>query len=208
MDKNTLLSYQPNYYKNSKVMGNIDTANANELTLLNGRLVDLNNQFYVGTVTTALERWEKQFGIKVNTGLTLAARRNRILAKIRGQGTSTKEMIKSVAKSFIGDKEVDIIEHNEEYWFEVVLKSFIGFDNSEGLYESIEEIKPAHLNVNYKLISKSQSKFYVAAANLVGERIKTYPWTPTKIESKAQTFIPMNDYLQLEKITVYPKEES
>lgn len=208
MDKNTLLGYQPSYYKNSKVMGDIDTANANELNLLNGKLVDLNNQFYIRDVTTAIERWEKQFGIRVNTSLSLKARRNRLLAKLRGQGTSTVEMIKNVAKSFIEDQEVNVIEHNEEYWFEIILKSLTGFDNDEGLYESIEEIKPAHLNVNFKLISKSQSIFYVAAANLVGERIKTYPWIPKKIESKAQTFIPMNDYLQLEKITVYPKEES
>lgn len=209
MDKTTLLAYQPDYYKDSNVMENVNNANAIELNLINDKLIDTTNQVFIETATFCLERWEKEFGIKVNKSSTSIERRNRIIAKLRGQGTSTVQTIKQVAKSFIDDREVDVIEHNEDYYFEIDLKSNNGFPYElNGLYDSIEEIKPAHLNVNYKLISKLQSKIYIATSNLIGEKITIYPWTPTKIESKAETYIPVNHYLQFEKITIYPKEES
>ncbi len=196
MDKNTLLSYQPNYYSNSQVMENINDANANELTSLNGILVDLSNQFYVSTVTTALERWEKQFGIKINTSLTLAARRNRILAKLRGRGTSTVEMIKDVAKSFIDDREVDLIEHNEDYYFEIALKSNVGFScELTVLYDSIESIKPAHLAYSITLqylinilIIRSFKKWFSDTIPLCGTIDCSYnPYVSTDGRSNSTT---------------------
>lgn len=149
MDKTTLFSYQPDYYKNSKVMDNINKTNVNELNLINDKLNDIKNQMFIDTVTTALDRWEYEFGLPVVNNYNLDYRRTRIYSKKRGQGTFTVKFLKNLAESF-ENAEVDVIENNSNYCFEI---KFIGIKgippNIEDLKSIIEQLKPAHLGVNY-----------------------------------------------------------
>lgn len=108
------------------------------------------DQFFVQTATWGLALWEEEFGIRVEPAKPTQWRREQILAKIRGTGTVTKEMIKNTAEAFSGG-EVDVIEYPEEYRFVV---KFIGVrgipPNMAGFIEALEQIKPAHLAYDFE----------------------------------------------------------
>jgi hypothetical protein len=68
------------------------------------------------------------------------------LAKKRGNGVTTKKMLKNAAEAFSGG-EVEIIENFEDYSFIVKFVGIKGIPKNLTLFKNmIEEIKPAHLN--------------------------------------------------------------
>ena len=165
---------------------------------------DLLNQFSVNTCTWGIVLWEKFIGILSDSSKSLEERKARVLAKIRGQGTTTIEAIKNICNVYADNTEV--VEHTSEYWFELLLESYNGFlTDIESLYNTITEVKPAHLSVKYKLIATTKSNFYIGATSFTGETITTYPWQETEIESKADIYVPIVNYSNLETITTYPK---
>ena len=165
---------------------------------------DLLNQFSVNTCTWGILLWEKFIGILSDSSKSLEERKARVLAKIRGQGTTTIEAIKNICNAYADNTEV--VEHTSEYWFELLLESYNGFlTDIESLYNTITEVKPAHLGVKYKLIATTKSNFYIGATSFTGETITTYPWQETEIESKADIYVPIVNYSNLETITTYPK---
>lgn len=165
---------------------------------------DLLNQFSVNTCTWGILLWEKFIGILSDSSKSLEERKARVLAKIRGQGTTTIEAIKNICNAYADNTEV--VEHTSEYWFELLLESYNGFlTDIESLYNTITEVKPAHLGVKYKLTAITKSNFYIGATSFTGETITTYPWQETEIESKADIYVPIVNYSNLETITTYPK---
>lgn len=149
MDKVTLFSYMPNYYKTSKIIDNLNNANAKELDGFDKKLDSVLNQFFLDTADFSLERWEKELGLEVNNSYDIEFRRSRIRSKRRGQGTITVNLIKNVAESF-SNGEVDTIEDNPNYSFTVKFVGVKGIPpNLDDLKKAIEDIKPAHLAVTY-----------------------------------------------------------
>lgn len=75
-------------------------------------------------------------------------RRSRIKAKLRGQGATTAEMLRSVVASFgFEPSQISVIEHPAEYQFEIVLSELAGVPADVGGIEAaVNEIKPAHLD--------------------------------------------------------------
>ncbi|CAI3211732.1 putative phage tail protein [Clostridium neonatale] len=166
--------------------------------------ISLNETFIKRAQSIGLTILEKEFGLKVDNTLTIEERRKRLLAKKRGTGTTTIEAIKNICNAYADNTEV--VEHTSEYWFELLLESYNGFlTDIESLYNTITEVKPAHLGVKYKLIATTKSNFYIGATSFTGETITTYPWQETEIESKADIYIPIVNYSNLETITTYPK---
>lgn len=166
--------------------------------------ISLNETFIKRAQSIGLTILEKEFGLKVDNTLTIEERRKRLLAKKRGTGTTTIEAIKNICNAYADNTEV--VEHTSEYWFELLLESYNGFlTEIESLYNTITEVKPAHLGVKYKLIATTKSNFYIGATSFTGETITTYPWQETEIESKADIYIPIVNYSNLETITTYPK---
>lgn len=97
-----------------------------------------------------LELWERAYGIPAATGKNDSLRRSRIISKLRGQGTTTAEMIRTVASSYING-EVEVIEHSGQYSFTVKFVSIIGVPpHIQDLTAAILEIKPAHLAFDYQ----------------------------------------------------------
>lgn len=149
MDKATLLSYMPGYYRTSKVIDNLQNANAVELEGFDGKLDGVLNQFFLDTADYCLERWEKELGIEVNNSYNMEFRRSRIRSKLRGQGTVTINLIRTVSESF-SNGEVDIAEDSPGYSFTVKFVDKKGTPpNLQDLQNAIDEIKPAHLSVTY-----------------------------------------------------------
>ena len=145
-----LIDYLPNFYHNSEEVKNIQASIEVEHSLLQDKIVDLLDQLFVNTATWGLEYWEKYLGLDIDRNETLENRRSRIMTRLRGQGTVTKEMLKNVCSSFSGG-EVEIIEISNEYRFVIKFIGTIGIPkNMSYLSKSIDEIKPAHLSYTFE----------------------------------------------------------
>lgn len=110
------------------------------------------NQCFINTATELLSRYEEIHGVQVDVEKSAEFRRERIRAKIRGTGTTTKQMIIDTASSF-SNGEVEVIEDNENYRFIIKFVGTLGTpQNIKDLTLTIEEIKPAHLSFDFSFI--------------------------------------------------------
>jgi hypothetical protein len=127
---------------------------------LNSDRDDLLLQLNVGTATWGLELWERHLGLATDTTISNVYRRSRIISRFRGTGTTTKDMIKTVAESF-SNGIVDVIEHPpEEFAFDIKFVGTIGVPpNLDDLTAALDEIKPAHLSYVYIFIFMTWAEF-------------------------------------------------
>lgn len=156
---NKLMQYLPNYYRTSEVITNITSAQNIELEKFQTNLDNTLNQFFIDLADASLERWEKELGIPINNNKAAEYRKSVIKSKLRGRGTITVNLIKNVSESY-SNGEVDVIEDNSNYQFTV---KFIGTKgippNLDDLKNAIEDIKPAHLGVNYEFTYLAWDEF-------------------------------------------------
>ncbi|NRT32449.1 hypothetical protein BJV38_004966 [Clostridium beijerinckii] len=145
-----LMKYMPDYYITSKVMKELESSNSLEIGRLNYKIRDIKNQLWIDTATWGLSYWENEYGIETNLSLGYEQRREVLKAKKRGQGTTTKQMIKNVAETFSGG-EVNIIQDNPNYAFVVQFVGVKGIPKNMQLFKDmLENIKPAHLGYTIK----------------------------------------------------------
>nr|DAK99056.1 MAG TPA: tail protein [Caudoviricetes sp.] len=140
-----LMSLLPQDYLRSPAMVELQKAIEWAGTEMEVDIDDLCNQLFLGTATWGLSLWEKMFDVKTDLSKSYEFRRAAVRAKMMGTGTTTVELIKNVAESFLGG-EVRVVEQNSAYKFQIIMETIIGIPpNVEDLKRSIEEIKPAHL---------------------------------------------------------------
>lgn len=144
-----MIEKMPGYYRKSKVMNDLVRAIENEFNRLNAETTLTENQFFVILSDRDIKHHEEDVGLIPDTSASMDTRRGRVLSKLRGTGTVTKTMMKNVAKSFING-DIKIIEYPSKYCFAVkfTLKTGVPY-NLEDIKSMIEEIKPAHLAVEY-----------------------------------------------------------
>lgn len=100
-------------------------------------------------VTTAgiesIEKYETDYGIVTSINSTLEDRRSVILAKMRGQGTCTEQMVKNMAIAFSGG-EVELEQHPEDFSVDIKFVGTLGIPpNMEDFRRAVEEVLPAHI---------------------------------------------------------------
>lgn len=103
-------------------------------------------QLFPGTASGwGLELWERAYGLSPEAGQTEAQRRAKILAKIKGTGTSTLKQLQDIAACF-SPGPVEVTEQSGENRFTVCFVGTIGeIEGKESLTAIINERKPAHL---------------------------------------------------------------
>lgn len=107
------------------------------------------NMTLSGTTESMIDRREAEFGVVSDASKPLSQRRAVLIAKLRGQGTTTPEFIKNVALSFQYG-EVDVVEDEAPYTVRIVFESVLGVPpNMQDFINSLEEVKPAHLVFEY-----------------------------------------------------------
>lgn len=145
-----LTKYVPLFIAEIRELNKLYWIEGKELGLLRYHLDDLLEQFFIATATWGLVYWEREYEVETNLSQSYEQRREILLAKKRGRGTTTKQMIKSVAEAFSGG-EVEVIEQSEQYTFIV---RFIGIKgiprNMQSFMDALEEIKPAHLGCQFE----------------------------------------------------------
>jgi len=169
-----LTQYLPNYYRNSIIMKEVFKGLNLECDKLSNDVTDTENQFFVVLTDRELWRHEQDLGIPVGNNLSAEARRGKILSRLRGTGTVTKDMIRNVANSFVNG-EIDIIEQPTDYTFIVKFISKKGVPQSiEDVKTAIEVIKPAHLAVEYIFTYRTWQE----VLNLIADwqEVKAYSW--------------------------------
>lgn len=145
-----LARYAPPFLSEICEMEEIYRTQGYEIGQLQHDLEDLIDQCYIVTATWGLSRWEQMLGVATNMSLTYEQRREILMAKLRGQGTTTRKMIEDTAASFSGG-EVRVIEDNPNHFFII---QFIGIKgiprNMQAFVSMLEDIKPAHLAYRFE----------------------------------------------------------
>ena len=145
-----------------------------EFNLLKNKIELTENQFFVVLADKNISEHEKDVGLTPDTNADIDTRRGRVLSKLRGTGTVTKSMMKNVAASFVNG-DIEIIEYPSEYCFSVKFTSRTGVPyNITDIQNMIEEIKPAHLAVEYIFTYRLWQDIIDTLNDW--ENVKSYTW--------------------------------
>lgn len=145
-----MLSFVPAYYEASRIVRADMNAKGKELDQLTQALNETLDQFFVRTATWGLERWEQELGIGTDLQKPLEQRRAVVESKLRGSGTFTGRFVKNVAEAY-DNGTVDVTFQPSEWSFTIKFIDTVGIPpNLDDLKALIEEIKPAHLDVEFE----------------------------------------------------------
>lgn len=145
-----MLTLLPRYYETSRVMKSILQSQGLEQDELFKALDETLSQFFVDTSTWGLDTWEKELAIPNTAGKPDSQRRSVIKSKLRGIGTVTIALIKSVAEAYDGGT-VEVTQQPTLYQFTVKFVDTLGVPhNLDDLKQAIDDVKPAHLTVVYQ----------------------------------------------------------
>lgn len=149
MEAKRLMRHMPKYYRGILEVTLLQKVIEKELDTVDLISKDVLNQFFIYTATWSLPIWERIFGLSVGDKTSnIEERRENLISKLRSYGTTTKEMIARVAKTFTNG-EIEVVEDNPNYAFKILFTSIVGIPkNIENFKAVIEVIKPAHLNFN------------------------------------------------------------
>ncbi len=171
-----LMQHLPPMYQRSRQVIELQDGLGKQVNNMWSDTNALIKQCFISTSTWGLDQWEKLYGIQTDTSKSYEIRREILLAKLRGAGTTTKERIKNVAIAFSGG-EVDIQEYTNEHRFVV---QFIGIrgipQNMAGLIGALDEIKPAHLAYSFKYTYTSWQQI-----NMTWNQAKQKTWGNLRI---------------------------
>lgn len=145
-----LMDYLPAFYAGSAEVAALQNAIQPQTDALRAARDGFLAQLNVSTATTGLDAWESALGITKKAADGAAYRRTRILSKLRGAGTTTEAMIRTVAESF-SNGDVEIVQDPASYAFVIKFVGTLGIPpNMDDLTAAVEEIRPAHLAYSYE----------------------------------------------------------
>ena len=169
-----MLKKMPAYYKNSKIVREILSGIEKECERLKNETVLSENQFFVILSDSNIQNHEQDVGLTPDPSADIDTRRGRVLSRLRGTGTVTKTMMKNVAASFVNG-DIEIIEYPSQYCFAVKFTSRTGIPyNIADIQAMVEEIKPAHLAVEYIFTYRLWEDVIDTLQNWT--TVKTYTW--------------------------------
>lgn len=141
-------TYLPSIYNDLDDVQLMLDVEASEVIRIQAKLYELLDQFYVNSATYGLERWESEVGIEAIPQRSTDSRRHYINAKLRGTGTVTAELLKSVVDAFYYS---EITDKPREYTVAVKLLGKRGVPkNLEDIEVAVNDVIPAHLRPEYE----------------------------------------------------------
>lgn len=147
-----LMNLLPPIYEDNTTMQELQSILSTKITSIisdTGATID---ECFIETASKLLSRYEKIYGVTVDVSKSDTLRREILKAKIRGVGTVTKQLLIDTAASY-SNGTVEVIEDPANYKFIVKFTGTIGIPpNMDGLTNTINEIKPAHLAFEYEYI--------------------------------------------------------
>lgn len=124
------------------------------------------------TADLLLKAWETEYGVPTDSTLTVAQRRNRILARTQSRGSCTPQRLATAVSSALGGAPVDVIERTAKNTFTVAVREYI--PSIVPAVAVIERMKPAHLmyNLIVSLQVVSEADIQIAIAQTRAEQYK------------------------------------
>lgn len=172
--KETLFNQLPEYLYNSALFQQVFDIEGQELDLLKINVDDLLFQISPYTATWGLTAWENMLGIPTNTKEDLEVRRNRCTAKLAYIAPLTPPALESILSHFADGVQVQN-STTEDYKFNVFFKTGDTFDVAmQDVINTLEEVKPAHLdyNLGFAYITKMKgavnAKVYIHDCKMCG----------------------------------------
>lgn len=156
------LKHLPKFLPTDNDLKNTALISDDEHEKLRLAVLDVKNQLFVETATWGLSDWERVLGISVKENAGIEDRRIQILLKLQGLNTVSEVFMNNLINMFCEDKSGYIIQHNPEYWFEVVLNGNQKLD-LDSLSDAIETYKPAHLGYTYSVNISLDSRRYIGS---------------------------------------------
>ncbi|MEK3733687.1 MULTISPECIES: YmfQ family protein [Paenibacillus] len=145
------LNYLPSYYHGIREMKAIANTEGAELDQLTRDMEDLIDQYYPETATWSLSRYEQDLNIPVHLSKPLEQRRSVVISKMRGSGKVSASMLKNVAQAYERGS-IEVTVQPAEYKVTIHFRDTVGLPPNLGdLKAAMEEIKPAHMMVEYAL---------------------------------------------------------
>jgi len=145
-----MMTHLPRYYETSRVVRALMQAAGSELDKLRQALDGVLNQHFVKTATWGLDRWESELGLPISPDQPENERRERIISRLRGFGTATIAVVKSVAESYDKGK-IDVIEDHAAYTVTIRFVDTTGIPpHLADLQAVLRAVIPAHLDIKYE----------------------------------------------------------
>ena len=146
MSSQTMLKRLQPFMRKSEIFKQIFDATVPQYESREAAIQDFIAQMSVNTATWAIPLYEKEYGIKSNPSKSLQERRAAIIAKMRGIGKFTAKMAQSIVQAFT-DRVINVTFTGRIriHFQDVAELDLIGIRNA------LEEVKPAHLDVEYDL---------------------------------------------------------
>lgn len=152
----------PPFVAQMREMAELFVAEQPELDRMESDLSRLLSQFYIKTADYSLDRWEEDFGLAADPELTLHQRRARVLAKLNSRPPATVRRLENLVRQTMGEENVWIEEHPEDYSFTVYIQEDQLSDLLGIADQAMRETRPAHLNYHFveRLIRDAQLQTY------------------------------------------------
>lgn len=145
-----LARYVPPFLVELRELAELYRTEGYEIGYLQHNLRDLFDQAFIVSATWGLVLWEQMYGVTTNMSLSYEQRQEILMAKLRGQSTTTKQMIEDTAAAFSGG-EVQVIEDNPHHHFVVRFVGVKGIPrNMQAFINMLNDIKPAHLSYSFE----------------------------------------------------------
>jgi hypothetical protein len=142
----------PSLYESNVTMQELQGILTTDINELASNFHETIDECFISTASTLLSRYEKVYGLQVDVSKSDTFRRERIMAKLRGIGTTTKQMIMDTAAAY-SNGNVEVTEDNLNNSFKIKFVGTVGVPaNMRDLILTIEEIKPAHLSYTFEYI--------------------------------------------------------
>lgn len=188
-------NYLPEKFYSQEPFKSILEAEGEQSGELLNNIEDLLNQLFYQTATWGLDYWESELGIKRQMSQTTEQRREIIKAKLKGAGMCTLQKIIDIAKGFAGTKDVIVTEFYSEYRIEVKFEGGMP-NNYLDMVAAIDEVKPAHILLNYEYPYNLVRRFFIdenwtvgqMAVYTVNEVLNDKTITPNMTMAKMENF--------------------
>ena len=115
----------PRYYQDSPQVSELERVLGEQAGALRVSESDTLAQLWVDTAPWGLDLWEQALGLPAGRPMEAKRRRARVLAKVKGTGSTTVERLMGIAAAF-STSAVEIVERFDQYRFEIWYTETIG----------------------------------------------------------------------------------
>lgn len=163
-EKVDLARYLPAYLSKDETYDRLLKAIGKDQEDIRLKIRSLLEQLFAASATDCIDEWEEFLGISGNRAHTIKARRDAVLAKIRGQQTVTENFLTRLVNLYVADGLATIKTYPSDYAIEILYHGGQVTDYA-ALRETVRTYLPAHLG--FKLTTLTAGRLAESAGGTV-----------------------------------------